>query len=163
MLFRWNAEKAVMVPLRANHACKTFVDEETYRLGVIEERSANSHSHYFAALNEAWGNLPDAMAERFPTVEHLRKYALIQCGFRDERSIACASKAEALRIAAFIKPMDGYAVVIVREAVVMVYTAKSQSMKAMGKADFQDSKQKVLDIVSDLIGVTTKQLERQSA
>lgn len=157
-LFVWDAGRSVMVPVRRALADKTYVDGESYRLGVIEERSANSHSHYFAALNEAWMNLPDDMAERFPTVEHLRKYALIQAGFRDERSIACASKAEALRIAAFIKPMDGYAVVIVREAVVTVLTAKSQSMKAMGKEDFQQSKQKVLDLVSVMIGVTPDDL-----
>jgi len=41
---------------------------------------------------------------------------------------------EAQRIAAFIKPMDTYAMVIVNECVVTVYTAKSQSLKAMASA-----------------------------
>jgi hypothetical protein len=156
--FTWDAERSVMVPRRKALADKTYVDQNEYRLGVIEERSAASHSHYFSALHEAFMNLPDDQAERFPTVDHLRKYALVQAGFRDERSIACASKAEALRVAAFIKPMDEYAVVIVREAVVLVYTAKSQSMKAMGKAEFQESKSKVLEIVSIMIGVTANDL-----
>jgi len=155
-MFQWDGE--AMRPMRSRLADREYVVGEKYRLGVIEDRSANSHSHYFAALHEAWTNLPDDQAERFPTVEHLRKYALIQSGFRDERSIACASKAEALRVAAFIKPMDEYAVVIVREAVVLVYTAKSQSMKAMGKAAFQESKSKVLEIVSIMIGVTPNDL-----
>ena len=158
LMFVWDAERSVMVPVRRSIADKTYVDGESYRLGVIEERSANSHSHYFAALNEAFMNLPDDLAERFPTVEHLRKYALIQTGFRDERSIACASKAEALRVAAFIKPMDGYALVAVKDALVLVYTAKSQSYRAMGKEDFGKSKTAVLERVSDMIGVKPDEL-----
>src|SRR3546814_9642927 len=59
---------------------------------------------------------------RFATPDHLRRWALIRAGYRDERSIVCASKAEAQRLAAFIKPMDDYAVVLVSEAVVKVCT-----------------------------------------
>jgi hypothetical protein len=161
--FTWDAERSVMAPRRKSLADRTYVDGEEYRLGVIEERSAASHSHYFAALHDAWMNLPEAQAERFQTVEHLRKYALIKSGFRDERSIVCASKVEAQRIAAFVTPMDGYALVTVKDAVVVVYTAKSQSYRAMGKEDFQKSKTAVLDLVADMIGVTAKQLEKASA
>ncbi len=135
-----------------------FTVGETYTLEVVEERSAASHSHFFAALNEAWSNLPDDLAQRFQTVEHLRKYALIKAGYFDERSIVCASKAEASRVAAFIKPMDGYAIVATSEATVRVFTAKSQSMRAMGKETFQDSKTKVLEIVADMIGKSRAQL-----
>ena len=113
-----------------------------------------SHRFYFASVNEAWKNLPEDMAERYPTSDHLRKWALIKAGYRDERSIVASSKAEALRIAAFIRPMDEYAVVVVREAVVRVYTAKSQSTRAMGKAEFGASKEKVLDILSAMIGTS---------
>lgn len=151
-----------MVPLRSNSADRVYTDQEIYRLGVIEERSANSHSHFFAALNEAWQNLPEALAEQFPTVEHLRKYALIKAGFYDEKSLVCSSKAEAQRLAAFVKPMDGYAVVTVSEAVVRVFTAKSQSKRAMGAKDFQDSKQKVLDLVSAMIGSSSAQLAKNA-
>jgi hypothetical protein len=76
--------------------------------------------------------------EEFPTAEVLRKKMLIRAGYADERSIVCASKAEAQRVAAFVKPMDEYAVVTVREAVVRVYTAQSQSIKAMGAKPFPD-------------------------
>lgn len=162
-LFTWDAGRSVMAPVRRSIADKTYVDRETYRLGVIEERSQNSHSHYFATLAEAWGNLPDWDVERFPTVEHLRKYALIKSGYADERSICCTSAAEAQRIAAFIKPMDGYALVSVSGPVVRVFTAKSQSKKAMGAKDFQDSKQKVLELVADMIGVTAESLGTNAA
>lgn len=161
--FTWDAERSVMVPRRKSIADRTYIDQAEYRLGVIEERSTNSHSHYFAAVNEAWKNLSDADAERFPTPEHLRKYTLIKAGFYDERSIVCASKAEAQRVAAFVKPMDEFAVITVSAALVRVFTAKSQSMKAMEKNEFQDSKTKVLEILSDMIGTTTADLANASA
>ncbi len=75
-------------------------------------------------------HLPEAVAERFPTPDSLRRFALIRTGHRDERSIACASKAEALRVAAFVQPMDDCAVVTVTGALVTVYTPRSQSMRA---------------------------------
>lgn len=152
-----------MVPLRPRLADKEYCIGELYRLGVIEERSRNTHNHYFALLHEAWSNLPDDLAERFQTEEHLRKYALVKAGYFDERSIVCGSKAEAQRVAAFIKPMDDFAIVTVSEATVRVYTAKSQSKRAMGAKDFQDSKTKVLEIVAALIGVTPEALAKSRA
>lgn len=156
--FIWDGEVFQVLSRHQRAADREFVVGQTYKLDVVEERSAVSHSHYFASLNEAWSNLPDDLAERFQTVEHLRKYALIKAGYFDERSIVCASRAEALRVAAFIKPIDDFAVVATSEATVRVFTAKSQSMRAQGKEAFQDSKTKVLEIVADMIGASRAQL-----
>lgn len=156
--FQWTGE--AMVPLNPRAADRMYVVGERYHLDHIEERSAASHRAYFAALHDAWQNLPEDLAERFATPEALRKYALIRTGFRDERSIIAASKAEARRIAAFIKPLDEFAVVSVHEAAVIVWTAKSQSMKAMGKAEFQRSKDAVLQFCAEIIGVTRDELGR---
>lgn len=164
ILFNWDGE--VMRPATgewARRADKVFVVGERYRLVEEHERSSISHRHYFASVEESWGNLPENIAEQWPTSEHLRKWALVKAGYADERSIVCSSKAEAQRVAAFIKPMDAYAVVTVREAVVRVYTAKSQSMRAMGRADFQASKTAVLDILAGLVAVTPKQLREAGA
>lgn len=161
ILFRWDGE--AMVPASqywAKRADEAFVVGETYKLVEHHDRSQSSHNHYFACLAEAWQTLPEHLLEEYPTVEHLRKKMLIRCGYADERSIVCASKAEAQRVAAFIKPMDSYAIVTVREAVVRVYTAQSQAMKAMGAKVFQESKTKVLDAVADLLGVERDQLGR---
>lgn len=155
--FTWDGESMVPLARFRPYCDKQFVVGETYPLVVSEERSARSHSHYFASLTEAWNNLPEGTAEQFVTVDHLRKYALIRAGYRDERSIACSSKAEARRISAFVRPMDDFAVVTVNEALVTVYTAKSQSMRAMGKAVFQESKDKVLDIAWGLCGIDARE------
>lgn len=139
-------------PLWAREADKQFVVGENYRLAEHHDRSDATHAHYFAVINETWHSLPDALMDEYPTAEHLRKKMLVKCGYADERSIVCASKHEARRVAAFIRPMDQYAVVSVREAVVRVYTAQSQSYKAMGKRVFGESKEKVLDALADLLG-----------
>ena len=146
----------------ARRADAQWVVGERYSVEIRQERSAASHRAYFASIAEAWQNLPEDLAERFPTPDALRKFALIRAGFRDERSIVAASKAEALRLAAFIKPMDAYAVVTVKDAVVVVYTAKSQSIKAMGKEDFEKSKAAVLDIVAQMIGTTAPTLQKNA-
>lgn len=164
IMFTWDGE--AMAPASqfwSRRADKQFVIGERYELIEADKpRSSNSHRHYFAAVKEAWANLPELMAERFPTPDHLRKYALIKAGFHNSNSIVAASAAEALRLAAFIKPMDDFALVTTAGAVVTVYTAKSQSYR-MGKEEFQRSKEAVLGILADMIGVTPKTLAKAEA
>jgi len=142
------------IPLASHkrYTSETFGDGEVVTLSPIEDRSAASHGHFFALLHQAWINLPEEYAERFPSEEHLRKWCLIKSGHRDERTTVCGTKAEAERVAAFIRPIDDYAIVVAREATVTVWTAKSQSMRAMGKDAFQQSKDDVLRVLSELIG-----------
>lgn len=162
--FEWDGEAFVPAsPFWARKCDEHFVVGEQYQMVEHQDRSMRSHRHYFACVKDAWDNLPEQLAERFPTSEHLRKYALIRAGYRDERSIVAGSKAEAQRLAAFMKPMDEYAVVIVQEAMVTVYTAKSQSMRAMGKTTFAESKERVLDVLSQMIGTSRDVLEANAA
>lgn len=149
----WDGESFVPLARFAKRCDQDFVVGETYPLVVQEDRSALSHRHFFAAVNDAWRTLPEGVAEQFPNPERLRKWALIKSGFADERSIVCQSKAEAQRLKAFIQPMDSYAIVTANAAVVTVYTAKSQSVRAMGKKEFQRSKDAVLAVIDQLLGV----------
>lgn len=137
-------------------ATEHYGQGEVVKLAPVEEPSQKSRGHYFAVLHECWQNLPEAQTGRWLNEEHFRKHGLIATGNRDERSVVCASKAEAERVAAFIRPMDEYAVIVASEAVVTVYTAKSQSLKAMGKAAFQKSKEDVLAWAAEQAGVTVQ-------
>jgi hypothetical protein len=159
----WTGE--VFEPRRSFRAScdKSFTIGESYILVPQEQRGAAAHAHYFASIGEAWKNLSDELAARWPSPEHLRKAALIKAGYRDERTLVASSRAEALRLAAFVKPMDEYAFVSVSGSTVVVLTAQSQSYRAMGKERFAASKSAVLDILSELIGVETRELERASA
>jgi hypothetical protein len=163
ILYEWDGDH--MVPLqRFVGVCnKQFVVHGRYALVRREGRSKISHDHYHACVHDVWQNLPEDLAERHPNPDHLRKHALIKCGFADEHSIVCASVAEAQRIAAFIAPIDSYSIVTVKGPVVTRYTAKSQALRAMGKKDFQASKQAVLEYLSNLIGVKPEMLGQRSA
>lgn len=158
--FEWDG--TAMHPLRPRVADAEFVIGQKYLLEEIQDRSMNSHRFYFVALTESWRNLREDQADRFPTVESLRKHALIQTGWRDERTLVAGSKQGAQKLAAFIKPLDEHAVIVVRDFVVRVWTARSQSMKAMGKQDFQRSKDDVLAFVSDMVGVTPATLSENA-
>ena len=61
-------------------------------------------------------------------------------------------------MAALVKQMDEYAIAVVKGDVVRVYTAQSQSPRTMDKATFQASKEGVLGVVADMIGVSVEQL-----
>lgn len=161
--FRWTGEAMAPLPSFAKRCDAEFVVGEVYNLEAIEQRSAKSHAHYFASVNEAWQNLPENAVEQFPTSEHLRKWCLIRAGYAEHRNIVASSKAEALRLAAFVRPMDSYAVVTARECVVTVYTAESQSMKAMGKQRFQESKDAVLSLLAAMIGTDPVEIGRAAA
>lgn len=161
--FHWDAAASVMVPDAPKRADRQYVDGEHYRLGVIEERSTASHNHYFSAVHEAWSNLPEDQALRFPTPEHLRKWGLIQSGYYTVSDFACATPAEAIRLAAFIRSHDPYIVTVVDGATVNRLEARSQSRKAMSKEEFQRSKEAVLEVLATLIGTSKDALSKASA
>jgi len=160
----WNGE--AMIPansLWASRADRQFVVGEVYKMVEHNDRSENSHNHYFAAVKNGFDNLPDDLRGDYPTAEHLRKKALIKCGYRNERDIVLSSKADAERVAAFMRPADDYSIVFNVECVVREWTAKSQKKSAMDAREFQKSKQDVLDFIAQLLGVQPEDLARSAA
>ena len=163
LIFEWNGEAMVPLPYFAKTADKQFVVHERYRLEVVQQRSMQSHSHFFACLSEAFGNLPESQAGRFATPDHLRKWALCQSpAFRNETTFITKSHAEALRFASLLHKLDEYAIVQVDGSLVAIHTAKSQSMSEMSKKEFQASKDFVLDAVAKLIGTDPATLGRNA-
>jgi hypothetical protein len=159
--FEWTGD--FMVPLlRFHRRCnEQYVVGQVYRLVEEEERSHASHAHYFSCLNEAWRNLPEDIADRFPTAESLRRWSLIKCGFADVRSMVYETANDAKRAATLLGLYNEHAVIVAKGCVVSVYVAKSQSTRAMDKTTFQASKTAVLDLVASMIGVTSAELAKQ--
>lgn len=145
-------------PYWARRADKEFVRGEVLRITNTPERSYKSHARFFAVLNEAWKNMPPLMADRFPSPDHLRRFALIKAGYFNSQSMPCGSPAAARRMAAFVRPLDEFAIVTVDGSVVSVFTAKSMSHAEMDKATFRDASDKVLDVVAALISVSRQEL-----
>jgi len=129
----------------------------------VQPRSKVSHDHFFSAVHEAWKNLPEHIAKRWPSPDHLRKWALVKAGFCSIQEIACSSHKQAEYVGANIRRRDGYAVIVVRGSTVRICDASSQSTHAMGGKEFQRSKTAVLEIIANLINVSPQELEDHSA
>lgn len=161
ILMTWTGNSLVPVGDRwAQSASKQLTAGERYLVKEANQRSGRSHNHYFACINHAWQNLPESMAHlpHCNSAEHLRKFALIACGFRNVEHHLCSSKEEAERWALRIRPLDEFAIVHVDGNSVVRMTAESQSKKDMGPDRFQDSKQKVMEYLADQIGVSVVDL-----
>ena len=143
----------------AKLAQEGFTKGRVYRLVEDEERSSATHRHYFAAVREAWLNLPEIWAERFPTAEHLRKWCLIKAGFRVESTWVLPSASEAVRTGTILRKLDDFAVVVIDRQTVSHFRAKSQSKREMNRKEFQASKEAVLDLLAQMIEVTPDELK----
>jgi hypothetical protein len=130
---------------------------------MAENRSSESHRHFFAVVNEAWRNLPEDLADDFPSPEHLRKWALIKAGFCSETRIVCANNSEAMTLATKAKSLDKYSVVAIDGKTVTIWTADSQRRDAMGRKTFQEAKERALHIISNLLGVDFTILLKEAA
>lgn len=164
IVFEWTDEGA-MKPLArfAKAADDAYCVGETYRMEVVEARSVVSHNHQFAWVHDAWLNLPEDIADLYPSSEHLRKRALIEAGYCDETTVDAGNNAAAIRVAATIRALDDFAYVVVRGSIVIIRRAKSQSIRAMGNKDFQASKRAILDIIAGMIGVQPEVLQNARA
>ena len=153
----------VMVPVVKAACERAYQRGHTYRLAEYDERTMRSHRHYFACIRTAWQNLPEAVAARYPTSEHLRKHALIVAGYADERTIVAADGPNAQVIVSLVEAFNEYSVCRIQGNVVRVWTPQSQSMRSMGKKVFEQSKQAVLGRLATLIGVSLKSLCDQAS
>jgi hypothetical protein len=148
-----------MVPLLRYHnvAQRQFAEGAEYILAEVEERSRASHNHYFAALHQGFENLPEKIQARFPTIEHMRAWMLIETGCCEEKEFRLANETERKRLGTFIRTQSRYArltpTMIDGFPVLIVRTPLSQSMREMGKREFEASKKKVLDLLEAFVGV----------
>lgn len=153
-----------MVPLARydNVSKRQYHPGEEYPLVPLEARSRASHSHYFAALNDYFDNLPHSVAARWPTAEHFRKWCLIETGWFDESEIDCANEQCARQTAVLMRSFDEYARISVHGPKVIIRRAKSQSAVAMTKEPFEKSKNDVLELAAQFVGVPVGQMKREA-
>jgi hypothetical protein len=136
---------------------------EVITVEEVQERSAKSHKHYFACINDAWKNLREDIAEDYPNPETLRKRALIKTGLCTMTDILCASHSHAIKLAAEFSKADPYCLCEISDRAVRIWRAESQSVKAMGGKKFAESKEKVLHWISNLIGADVTELRKEAA
>lgn len=141
-------------------------DGEIVIASVERLRSGQSHRHQFAAIKEAWLNLPEHMMDRAwaASAETMRKHALIATGYHGVYTLDCGTSAAAVRVKAPLISAEagkhGYAVGRVSGPVLTIWTPESQSYRAMGRKRFQESKDAVLDWIAAQIATTPAALTR---
>ena len=158
ILCGWTGE--ALVPLRKYVAIcdSALVIGERYIAALEPLSSPASRRHYFACIHDLFASWPEAHPRQFQTENHMRKWALIRCGFRTERQFATASKAEARRLATFLAAGDEYAELSVVDNVIVEWKALSQKQHAMGREKFGRSKTEVLAFLAGEVGVTVESL-----
>lgn len=150
----WSGEAFVpRTPFMLRRAAERFGAGEVALMNAEEERSMQMHRFYFAQLHDLWLNLPERYAPEpwAQSPEHFRKRLLIWCGYSIATVYACGSAAEAARLAAAIRPLAEYSLVVVRGSVVTRFDAQSQSVKTMGSKVFQSSKDAILTLAEHIV------------
>lgn len=164
-LMRWTGKSFACHPRHMDAANQLYKVGDVYRVLTEEERSDVSHNHEFAFVAEAWKNLPEHLADEFPSPDHLRRWALIKAGFYDEQIIDVGTRAgaERVRLGFLAAPGEAFSHIVMRGTFVVIRRAKSQSRRSMNREQFQASKQAILDILSEMLGVESGDLQRARA
>lgn len=116
------------------------------------DHSDPARRRFFAIIREVWQTLPDDVAKHYASSEHLRKAALIHCGWCESITIAAGSKTAALEIAAKLPQLDRYAIARPQGSIVEIFTARSIAKRACPKAQFMPLSEKVYTWLSQLVG-----------
>jgi hypothetical protein len=132
------------------------------------ERNMAQHRAYFASLKDIWDSRPEYLdnAPHLASTEHMRHWALICTGWCDTDMTVFDNEdaAEAaLKAVRFARRMTGtYTMSFLREAhhpdtgevtswTLVQAAPKSQSVKKMGKEDFRQSMDDVLEYCSRMV------------
>lgn len=148
-----------MVPLHVKRSERFFKEGQRYSLVQFHDRDKASHDQEFVFVREAWASLPENLAERFQSPDALRKWALIRAGFSYSSTVVCDTEADAERFAAFLRPMDELAVIIVRGVTVTRFVAMSQSKHSMGAKEFYRSKEAIIEVIARMLEVSPQELK----
>lgn len=143
------------IPLASHkrYVADTYGDGEVVTLSLVEERSPQSHRFYFSVVNKAFENLPEDLADRFRSANHLRKIALIRAGYRSEITINFDTVEDAQKAGTVLQAIDDFAIVSVYGTSVTRWEAETQETRVMGRERFEASKNAVFNVLAEMIGV----------
>lgn len=158
----WDGQHFIPLPRFKRLCDQQFEVFEEYALIPSEERSMSSHRGYFAQLNEAFKNLAEEYANGYPSSEHLRSAALIECGYCTETDYVMDSPKDARQLGVALRRMSPLSIIRIRGNVVKHFEAESQSVAAMRKERFEASKRAVLEIVASMARTTPAELKKNA-
>lgn len=140
-----------------------FVCGATYVMEAVEERQAARDKAYHAEMRDAWANLPEHLAERFPNPTDFRRYCLAQCGFAHVSRMAMKTTKDAL---AALSVMAGLGIMASLDgAVLVIVKPMSQKISGPDKMEKEErlrSYRMTLDYAASLIGTMSEDLQRNA-
>lgn len=162
VIFVWTPEGA-MVPLpRFRKLCdELYAVHAEYALIEHHGRNMRQHRAYFASLNDIFDNLAEQYDGVFPSPEHLREWALCQTEFCTVTHEAYETRKDALQAARALRKLAPYAVISVVGTTLVTKHAMSQSVRAMGKEEFEASCKAVLDVVAGMARMTPAEARKE--
>lgn len=154
-------------------AKREFEIGQMYRFGDVviggDVRSTQHHKRYFAALRDAFSNLPETVAARWPTVEHFRAWLLVETHWCNEKEIDCADEKNARRLALHCRTESPFArIQIATDPVtglktkVVIKVPMSQDYGSMDKETFKKSSDDVLDLAAHFVQVPRNTLLKEA-
>lgn len=163
VIFTWTDE-GVMKPLgRFMNLCqRQYVIGEEYALGPVEEVLPRERGAIFAETKRAWKNLDHEFDGKFPSLEHLRKWALIEVGYYTQSETVLSTAKDAKNMALQARKLDDYARISVVENVVIIRTAKSISGAALKREEFKIVKKAVIDLLASMANTTAADLSKEA-
>lgn len=135
---------------------------EEVALDRVQNRSMASHNHYFASLHEGYLNLAEEYAQEFDSEEHMRHWCLCKEGFCTSTRWVMNTAEDARQLRKALKEANASTIVGVEGNVATVYHPYSQSLAAMGKTIFEESKQAVLARVASMARTTVAELNKNA-
>lgn len=150
--YAWGGGALTPLPRFAGQCERQFAHGQTYCLAEVQGHSPAASRWYLAAVRETWARLPENLADRFPSPEHLRTQALIQAGYYNEQTVDAGTNTTAQRVAAALRSREPFSAVSVHGPYVVIRDPKRQSYPAMPKDALERSIDAVLDITMGLSG-----------
>ena len=152
----WNGERFVLPPISRMKCKETLQPNEAVVLEVKRPRHLAMHRRFMAMVADYHSNLPEHLADApfAASPDHLRKYALIRCGFADTTTHTAKSEAEALRVEETFQSMRGdtFALVYRQGLIVCRSVALSQAFAAMNQKSFKQSSEHIEEFLATLVG-----------
>ena len=163
--------RLAMVPARGygRRAIAQFGAEDSeHVLEPVVDRNMRFHNACFAALHDAWMNLPEKVSARWPSEEHFRKWLLCnKSEFFDEKEHMLPNEESAHAFAAHVRLDSPYASIYgprptLRGFLVIVRRPRSQAVRNMKPSDFKESMNQILDAAAEFVGVKRGELMKNA-
>lgn len=171
---RWDGERFTPEPQDARRARGFFIAGNAYVLDADDPISHKERSFYHAQIKDAWDNLNDITKASLGSADNLRKWALIKSGWRVENQVFGPDRAWAIWTEHFHKKRSGEYTTVITTAPenesdlwsVKILQARTQKVGNpeegyMTREEWKQSKDDVLFVVSQMIGVSKGTLAKQ--